>query len=271
MQPPQEWIDRYPAEWDQEKGPYRGQNGYLPHPRPRAGYAAMISDLDEHVGAILQRLEAHGLVENTLVIFTSDNGPWLSYGDHAGSAGPLREGKGTEFDGGVREPCVMRWPGKIAAGTVCDEPAMTIDLLPTVAELLGVTLDANRKIDGLDISPLLFGDADVKSPHEALFFYWGDELQAVRSGPWKLHFPHGYRKFLSGGTGGQPAPYGQDTIELSLFNLDDDVGETRNVASAHPEVVARLEALADAMRADLGDSAQKRKGSGVREPGRLTQ
>jgi arylsulfatase A-like enzyme len=165
----------------------------------------------------------------------------------------------------------MRWPGKIPAGTVCDEPAMTIDVLPTVAKLLNVPLDASRKIDGLDIGPLMFAEAGAKSPHEALYFYWGEELQAVRSGPWKLHFPHGYRKFVKGGTGGLPEPYANGQIELSLFHLDDDVGEARNVASAHPEVVARLQALAETARADLGDSAQKRKGTGVREVGRLKE
>lgn len=259
---------------------------YVPHSMPhvplfvsskfagkteRGLFGDVIAEIDWSVGEILAALKRNGVDDRTLVIFTADNGPWLSYGDHAGSAGPLREGKGTEFEGGVRESCLMRWPGKIPAGTVCDEPAMTIDVLPTVAKLLNVPLDPTRKIDGLDIGPLLFAEAGAKNPHEAYFFYWGEELQAVRSGPWKLHFPHEYRKFVKGGTGGKPEPYGQGKIELSLFNLEDDVGETRNVASAHPEVVARLEKLAEAARADLGDSAQKRTGSGVREPGKLKE
>lgn len=259
---------------------------YVPHSMPhvplfvsskfagkteRGLFGDVIAEIDWSVGEILAALKRNGVDDRTLMIFTADNGPWLSYGDHAGSAGPLREGKGTEFEGGVRESCLMRWPGKIPAGTVCDEPAMTIDVLPTVAKLLNVPLDPTRKIDGLDIGPLLFAEAGAKNPHEAYFFYWGEELQAVRSGPWKLHFPHDYRKFVKGGTGGKPEPYGQGKIELSLFNLEDDVGETRNVASAHPEVVARLEKLAEAARADLGDSAQKRKGSGVREPGKLKE
>lgn len=134
----------------------------------------------------------------TLVIFTSDNGPWLPYGNHAGSAGPLREGKGTTWDGGQREPCLMRWPGRIPAGNVCREPAMTIDLLPTIANLAGAELP-KHKIDGLDIWPLVSGKEGAKSPHEAYYYYWGRELQAVRSGQWKLHFPHKYR------TAGRPA------------------------------------------------------------------
>jgi arylsulfatase A-like enzyme len=165
----------------------------------------------------------------------------------------------------------MRWPTKIPAGAVCNEPVMTIDILPTVAKLLNVPLNATRKIDGLDISPLMFGEAGAKTPHEALFFYWGDALHAVRSGPWKLHFPHDYRKFVKGGTGGRPEPYADGRTELALFNLTDDVGETTNVASAHPEVVARLSALADQAREDLGDSLAKRKGRGVREAGRLNE
>jgi arylsulfatase A len=257
---------------------------YLPHAMPhvplfvserhrgksaRGLYGDVIMEIDWSVGEILAALRQHKLEENTLVIFTSDNGPWLSYGDHAGSAGPLREGKGTTFDGGVRVPFVARWPGKIPAGRVCNEPAMTIDVLPTVARLAGASLP-KLPIDGKDIGPLLRGEAAAKSPHEALYFYWDRHLQAVRSGPWKLHFPHPYRS-LAGkpGVGGQPGAYAQAKIDLSLFNLEKDVGETTNVADQHPEVVARLKVLADRMRDELGDSATKQEGKGVRQPGRI--
>jgi arylsulfatase A len=236
----------------------------------RGLFGDVLEEVDWSVGQILETLERLKLDGNTLVIFTSDNGPWLSYGDHAGTAGPLREGKGTSFEGGVREPCVMRWPGHIPPGTVCHEPAMTIDLLPTLAKLIGAELPQDRIIDGLDIWPLISGQPGAKSPHEALYFYWGQELQAVRSGRWKLHFPHAYRSLEGeGGKGGIPTKYVQRQIHLSLFDLENDVGETKNVAAEHPEVVASLEKLAQRAREDLGDSAVMQTGKNVREAGRL--
>ncbi len=234
----------------------------------RGLFGDVIEEIDWSVDQILDSLKRNGLEEKTLVIFTSDNGPWLSYGDHAGSAEPLREGKGTTFDGGQREPCLMRWPGKIPAGTVCREPAMTIDILPTIAHLAGATVPEG--IDGKDIWPLISGQLGAKSPHEALLFYWGRELQAIRSGRWKLHFPHEYRS-LKGepGSGGLPGPYIQRKIGPELFDLEADPGESKDVASEHPDLVRRLESLAEQARADLGDSATKQPGSGVRPPGRL--
>ena len=153
----------------------------------------------------MEALRKHQLDKDTLVIFTSDNGPWLSYGDHAGSAEPLREGKGTMFDGGCREPTLMWWPGKIPAGSECDTPAMTIDLLPTVAGLIGAELP-EHKIDGKDIWPIIAGEEGAQSPHQAYYFYYGRQLQAMRMGDWKLHFPHGYRTMAGkpGGKGGIP-------------------------------------------------------------------
>jgi arylsulfatase A len=177
---------------------------YLAHPMPHvplfvsdkfAGHSEqgvfgdVIEEIDWSVGEILAALQRTGVDDETLVIFTSDNGPWLVHGNHAGSAYPLREGKGTTFDGGVREPCIMRWPGRIEPGSVCTEPAMTIDLLPTIASLIGAPLP-DRKIDGLDITPLITGVPGATSPQEAYFFYYhGNSLEAVRSGRWKLHFP----------------------------------------------------------------------------------
>jgi arylsulfatase A len=201
--------------------------------------------------------------DKTLVIFTSDNGPWLSYGNHAGTAGPLREGKGTTFEGGVRVPFVARWPAKIPGSSVCTEPAMTIDLLPTIAKLAGSGAP-KLPIDGKDVSPLLLGEKGAKSPHEAYFFYWGQELQAVRMAKWKLHFPHGYRTLKEAGKDGKPGPYAQARIDLTLYDLSADVGEARDVAAANPAVVAQIRALADAVRSDLGDTATKQIGKGVR-------
>lgn len=236
----------------------------------RGLFGDVVMEVDWSVGQIVETLRKHKLDDNTLVIFTADNGPWLSYGDHAGSAGPLREGKGTMFDGGCREPTVMWWPGKIPAGTVCRTPAMTIDILPTIAHLAGAKLP-DHPIDGKNIWPLIAGEPGATSPHEAYYFYWGGQLEAVRMGPWKLHFPHGYRTLAGrpGGTGGKPAPYVQGKIELSLFNLEKDPGETTDVAASNPEVVAKIQKLADAMRQELGDTATKQKGAGMREAGRI--
>lgn len=256
---------------------------YLPHSmvhvplfvsdrfRGRSGkglFADVVMEVDWSVGQILDTLRRHQLDQQTLVIFATDNGPWLSYGNHAGSAGPLREGKGTMFDGGCRVPTVMWWPGRIPAGTRCSIPAMTIDLLPTIAHLIGATLP-DHPIDGRNIWPLMAGDENAASPQEAYYFYWGGQLQAVRSGRWKLHFPHAYRSLdgQPGGVDGMPAKYVNKSIEQALFDLEADIGETTNVAAEHPQEVARLTALAEQMRAELGD--ENRKGRGARPHGKL--
>ncbi len=232
-------------------------------------YGDVIMEIDWGVGEILNALERHNIDEQTLVIFTSDNGPWLSYGNHAGSAGPLREGKGTTWEGGVREPCVMRWPGHIPAGTVCHEMCATIDLFPTIAGLIGGELPEHA-IDGKDIWPLMSGHPTARTPHDVYYFYWGNELQAIRAGDWKLHFPHQYRS-LTGepGRDGLPAGYTTATTELALFNLRLDVGEQHDVLADHPDIVARLEELAEAARMELGDSARNMRGAGFREPARI--
>jgi arylsulfatase A-like enzyme len=232
-------------------------------------YGDVIMEIDWSVGEILAALKKHNIDGQTLLIYTSDNGPWLSYGNHAGSAGPLREGKSTTWEGGVRLPCLMRWPGHIPAGSVCREPAMTIDILPTVAKLAGAELP-KHPIDGLDIWPLISGKPNAKSPHEAFYFYWDRHLQAIRSGRWKLHFPHSYSTLADkpGGKDGKPALYTETETPLALYDLESDMGETMNVADKHPDVVRRLEALADKARANLGDSATKQKGNSVRPPGK---
>ncbi|MCA8995997.1 MAG: sulfatase [Planctomycetaceae bacterium] len=231
-------------------------------------YGDVIMEIDWGVGEILGALKQHGIDDNTLVIFTTDNGPWLSYGNHAGSAGPLREGKGTMWEGGCRVPCIMRWPGKIPAGTVCDELAATIDLLPTITELVGGSLP-DHPIDGLNIWPLMAGEEGAQTPHETYLYYWGNGLHAIRSGDWKLHFPHDYRS-LTGepGMDGRPNGYTQAHTDLALFNLKDDIGETTDVQSEHPEIVERLQSLADQARNELGDSMRKIPVSGLRAPGR---
>ena len=255
---------------------------YVPHPmvhvplyvsdkfkgKSKAGlFGDVMMEIDWSVGQILETLRKHQLDKNTLVIFTSDNGPWLSYGDHAGSAGPLREGKGTMFDGGCRESALMWWPGTIPAGSECTTPAMTIDLLPTVAELIGARLP-KHPIDGKSIVKLLKGTSDT-SPHEAYYFYYGRQLQAIRMGKWKLHFPHGYRTMAGrpGGTGGIPTRYSQAKIGLALFDMEKDIGETTDVKAKHPDIVKQLQALGDKMRNELGDNG--RTGNGIRPAGQL--
>jgi arylsulfatase len=277
---------------------------YLPHVMPhvpifasadfqgrssRGLYGDVVEELDWSVGQITATLARLGLDDRTLVIFTSDNGPFLSYGNHAGSAGPLREGKLTTWEGGVREPCIMRWTGVIPAGRECSEPLSTIDLWPTLATLVGAPLPP-KTIDGRDAWPVIRGEPGARPPREAFYYYAGDELQAVRWGNWKLHLPHDYLTSASPpGRDGRPANYehmqpkAMSVSGLSgiasrhgyvvrhqpqaLFNLKDDVGETHDVAAEHPDVVKRLLALAEAARADLGDSLTGRVGSGVRPAG----
>lgn len=263
---------------------FRGQSG-------RGLYGDVVQELDWSVGEIVAAIDRLDLGEKTLVIFLSDNGPFLSYGDHAGSAGPLREGKLTTFEGGMRTPCVMRWPGKIPTGRPCREVAATIDLVPTIARFIGHAAadDPPHTIDGRDIGRLLLGK-DARSPHDAYYFYSGDELQAVRSGRFKLHFPHDYLTVTGPpGRGGKPAVvpdqkplsiaesgirgiasrhgYGVGRIELSLFDLENDSGEQHNVAAEHPEIVKRLSELAQAAREDLGDSLTGVKGKNLRPAG----
>ena len=232
-------------------------------------YGDVIAEIDATVGRVLDSVKRAGLDEDTLVIFTSDNGPWLSYGNHGGSAGGFREGKGTAFEGGVRVPFIARWPGRIPKGTVSHQPAMTIDLLPTLARLAGATVPRDRITDGLDIWPLLSDPRHAASPHDALYFYWGTELHAVRSGRWKLHLAHPYQALDQAGADGTPGKYVRRQIGVSLFDMDRDPGESTNVADRHADVVARLMHYVERAREDLGDSLAERAGANVRSPGRL--
>ncbi len=259
---------------------------YLAHPMPHvpiyvsderkgaggAGlYGDVIVEIDWSVGRILETLERLGVDENTLVMFASDNGPWLSYGNHAGKADPLREGKGTTFEGGVRVPFLARWPGVLEEGRVVAAPAMTIDIFPTLAGLLNAPLPAHG-IDGRSIWSIMAGETDEPQQEAYFFYYRQNELQAMRSGKWKLHFPHSYRTMegREPGKDGTPGKYNYDAqIGLALFDLSTDVSETTNVAADHPAVVDRLTSLADSMRLELGDRLEGIEGQGVRPPGRV--
>jgi arylsulfatase len=240
----------------------------------RGLYGDVIEEIDWSVGQVMDALKRCGLEDKTWVIFTSDNGPWLSYGEHAGSAYPLREGKGTNWEGGTREPCVMRWPGQIAPGTESWQMLMTIDLFPTIAKLLHAELPRHT-IDGLDVWPIISGKRGAKNPHTSYWFYYEvNELQAVVTGDgrWKLQLPHAYRTLggKPGGKGGTPAPYEQRKLERAeLYDLIHDISETKDLAGEHPDMVKRLEAEAEKARAELGDALTKRAGAGTREPGRV--
>jgi arylsulfatase A-like enzyme len=229
-------------------------------------FGDVVMEIDWSMGRILDTLRELGLEDRTLVLFTSDNGPWLSYGDHAGSAKPLREGKGTAWEGGFRVPTLARWPGRIPAAATCDELASTIDILPTIAHLIGTALP-DHPIDGRDIRPLLFGQPDARSPHDYFYYYYENgQLQAIRDRQWKLHLPHAYRTLdgRPGGTGGIPVAYQTARTGLALYDLKSDPGETTDLAAAQPDVVARLQRAADAARKDLGDTLTDTRGAGIR-------
>ncbi|MBA3302813.1 MAG: sulfatase [Acidimicrobiia bacterium] len=210
-------------------------------------YGAAVESIDWATEVILYELRSLGLEDDTIVVFTSDNG---SRGVDGGSNQPLRGAKATTWEGGMRVPCIVRWPGHVTPGRVTKEVATAMDLYPTLAGLCGADLAEDRTIDGRDIAPLLLTD-DAPSPHEAFFYYWMDDLEAVRVGRWKLH----YAKHPTRGT--------------ELYDLEADPGERTNLAEAHPEVIAAIEVHAEGARASLGDALQGRKGGDVRPIGRV--
>ena len=206
---------------------------YLPHTMPhvplyvsekfkgkskRGLYGDVIEEIDWSVGQILKTLTELAIDENTLVLFTSDNGPWLGKGESGGSALPLRDGKFSTYEGGMRMPCIARWPGKIPAGKVCYDVCGTLDLLPTFAGLADAKVPSDRVIDGKDIWPLMSGQVGAKSPHTALYFYKGTKLEAVRCGRWKL----------------------RRAKQTELYDLEVDIGEKHNLAGERPQIVKRL-------------------------------
>lgn len=231
-------------------------------------YGDVIQEIDGSVGRIVAALEQWGLQENTLIIFTSDNGPWLNYGNHAGSTGSLREGKGTAFEGGPRVPAIMRWPGRIPGSSTCGKMASTMDLLPTLAAITGAALP-DKPIDGMNILPLLQGDEDA-DPRKTFYFYYTGELRGVRAGRWKRVYAHKTRSYsgVEPGRDGHPGPYALLEVPDALYDLREDPGETRDLSADHPEVVIQLDALAEKARNFLGDRLTQRKGSEVRPPGR---
>ena len=208
----------------------------------RGLYGDVVEEIDWSVGKILDTLRELKLAENTLVIFTSDNGPWLVRGAHGGSAGLLRHGKGTTWEGGMREPTVAWWPGKIKAGVVSRELACTMDILPTCAALVGAELPSDRVYDGRDIRPVLFGTG--KSPHDVYFYYRGATLWAARKGPWKAHFK-------TQGSYGQGQKQFKEHETPLLFNLDIDPSEKYDVSKDHPEAIAAIKKAVEEHKATI--------------------
>lgn len=220
-------------------------------------YGDWVEEVDWSVGQILDTLTRLQLDQNTLVLFTSDNGPWASKGKAGGVAGPLRGSKGSTLEGGVREPTIVWWPGRIAPGTASDGIAGTTDVLPTFVSLAGGQVRDDVKIDGVDLSPLLLGETE-QSPRTEWYYYNGTQLKAVRSGEWKLAIAP-----QSPGMGIRERP--ADLRKPGrLYNLSGEIGEVTDVAAAHPEIVSRLSRLADAMIADIGSG---QPGPGVRPAG----
>ena len=204
-----------------------------------------IEEVDWSTGKILDTLRQQGMEKNTMVVFTSDNGPWLIKKQDSGSAAPLRGGKGGTWEGGVRVPTIVSWPGKIPAATSVDTVTGTIDLLPTCVALAGGTVPATPVIDGKDISSVLFGKTS-ESPREAHYYFHSYELQAVRQGPWKLALAPQNEAMSF------PIPADAATTNPRLYHLTNDIGETKNIAAQHPEVVAQLSKLAEKIKSEIG-------------------
>lgn len=262
---------------------------YLAHPMPHVPlfvsdkfkgkskqglYGDVMMELDWSVGQILDKLKKEGLDENTLVVVTSDNGPWINYGNHAGSTGGLREGKGASFEGGQRVPCLMQWKGKIPEGAICNKLSSTIDLLPTFASLAEATLPPHT-IDGVNILPLIRGDKDANPRNDFYYYYRKNSLEAVQDGTFKLVLPHSYRTYegFAPGNDGQPGEVNEfkKLDEFLLFDLRRDPGERYNVYDQYPEVVAQLMLLVEKAREDLGDDLTNRIGNDTRPVGLCDQ
>lgn len=214
-------------------------------------YADVMMEIDWSVGRIMQALKDSGVAENTLVIFTSDNGPWISYGDHAGTT-PYREAKATSFDGGIRSACIMRFPGRIRPGSVSGTHIGSIDLMPTIAALAGAEPPATP-FDGKDLRDIITGVPGAKNPQEYYAFTTGNNFEGIFSGDgrWKLHVPHGYRSLETPGKDGNPGTHIQKKIDFALFDMQNDPFETTDVIEKHPEVADRLKKIAEAHRREF--------------------
>ena len=233
-------------------------------------YGDVMMEVDWSVSEIMKALKETNLDKNTLVIFTSDNGPWLNFGNHAGSTGGLREGKGTSFEGGLRVPCIMRWSGVIKEGLITNSLATTLDIFPTVAEYAGVNV--RHKIDGVSLQPLLKGEVSATPREEFYYYYKSNSLEAVRWHDWKLILPHPSRSYenFEVGKDGLPGPVSEIVqVPQALYDLRRDAGERYDVQKQYPDIMEKVLQLAEKARADLGDEITNRIGPNRREPGRI--
>ena len=261
---------------------------YLAHPMPHVPlavsdkfkgkskqglYGDVMMELDWSIGQIRETIKKLKLEENTLLIVTSDNGPWLNYGNHAGSAGGLREGKGTSFEGGQRVPCLMTWKGKIPAGMIANNLSAGLDILPTIVEATGAKMP-KRRIDGVSLLSVLAGNTTVNPRTTFLYYYRRNNLEAVRDENWKLVFPHPGRTYVgfSAGKDGMPGGANENfAFEGGLYDLRRDPGERYNVIADNPEVVKRLTHLAEEARQDIGDELTKSEGKNRRTIGKIKE
>ncbi|MHB1178366.1 MAG: sulfatase family protein [Daejeonella sp.] len=233
-------------------------------------FGDVMMEIDWSVGQVMKALHENGMDKSTLFIFTSDNGPWLTFGNHAGSTGGLREGKATTWEGGQREPAIIRWPGVVPSGTICNKLSSNIDILPTLAAVTGASLPSN-KIDGVNILPLIKGDVSA-NPRDHLFYYFKkNSLEAVRQGHWKLILPHPYNSYVNElpGKDGYPGKMHKDSVGLALYDLRRDPGERYDVKEQNPDAVQRLQLLVKQAREDLGDDLTGKTGANRRQPGKL--
>ncbi len=232
-------------------------------------YGDVMMEIDWSVGQVWKTVKELGLEDNTLIILTSDNGPWTNYGNHAGSAGGLREAKATTFDGGNRIPCIMYWKGHTKPGTVCNKLASNIDLLPTFAQIAEAPLPP-RKIDGVSILSLINGDEKANPRESFVYYYNRNDLEAVTDGEFKLVFPHKYVTYgaYAPGNDGQPGKLTNVDLRASeLYDLRRDPGERYNVLHQYPERAIKLMKIAEEKRVELGDNLTRRKGTENRKPG----
>lgn len=232
-------------------------------------YGDVMMELDWSVGQVMKTLREEGLEDNTLIIITSDNGPWANYGNHAGSTAGLREAKATTFNGGMRVPCLAYWKGKIASGKVCNALMSNIDILPTLVEVAGAEQPKN-KIDGLSMKPLLLGETKTAIRENLCMYYHHNSMEAITDGMFKLVFPHKYVSYdvYEPGNDGMPGKLGHlEVKEMELYDLRRDAGERVNVIAQHPEIVKKLIEAANVVREDIGDDLAGVEGKNRRKPG----
>jgi len=234
-------------------------------------YGDVIQEIDDAVGRIVKTLKEQGLENNTLVIFTSDNGPWLGFGNHAGSAGGFREGKGTSFEGGQRVPFIVRWKGSIPQSKVSNQLVAGIDIFPTIAEICQLKLPTN-KIDGISFNAILKGDLNASPRKNFAYYYRRNSLEAVRRDNWKLVFAHPSRSHLNQlpGMNGYPGNIPENIdMPYALYDLRRDPSEAYDVKELFPEIVKELNEYAKTVRTDLGDDIQNVVGQNIRLVGTI--